>query len=170
MDQQLWEKCVEFHGHVCPAVTMGYKACEAVQEKMGPDFFQGELVVVTENDACGTDAVQVITGCTFGKGNLVYRDTDKMAWSFFNKTSGESMRVILKPLEEIKDRSEFQQFIANAPGDVLFNFSKPSFALLQKPRRLPSAVCEACGETAGQHRMRVQNGEKVCLDCFTDYI
>ena len=46
---------------------------------------QEEVVCITENDACGVDAVQVITGCTMGKGNLIYRGTGKMVFSFFNR-------------------------------------------------------------------------------------
>ncbi len=29
-----------------------------------------ELFAIVETDACGADAIQVITGCTFGKGNF----------------------------------------------------------------------------------------------------
>ena len=24
-----WERCVEFHGHSCPGLAIGYRACEA---------------------------------------------------------------------------------------------------------------------------------------------
>jgi formylmethanofuran dehydrogenase subunit E len=78
MDQELWRKCVEFHGHECPGLAIGFKACEAAQEQLQLQFSQDEEVVcVTENDACGVDAVQVITGCSIGKGNLIYRGTGK---------------------------------------------------------------------------------------------
>ena len=33
-----------------------------------------EIVAIVENDACGVDALQCVTGCTFGKGNLIFRD------------------------------------------------------------------------------------------------
>mgnify|MGYP002866640913 CR=1 FL=1 len=36
-----------------------------------------EIVAIVETDACSCDVVQVITGCTFGKGNLLYRDYGK---------------------------------------------------------------------------------------------
>ena len=62
---------------------LGLKPVKAAQEKMGITFSSDEEVVcVTENDACGIDAVQVLTGCTMGKGNLIYRGTGKMAFSF----------------------------------------------------------------------------------------
>jgi len=48
------------------------------------------------NDACGVDAVQVIFGCTFGKGNLIYRPRGKQAFSFFNRQNGQKLRVYFK--------------------------------------------------------------------------
>ena len=76
MDKSDWQKAVEFHGHACPGLAIGFKAVEAVKEKMGVTFSSDEeLVCVTENDACGVDAIQVLTGCSLGKGNLIYRDT-----------------------------------------------------------------------------------------------
>ena len=45
MDKQLWEKAVAFHGHECPGLAIGFRACEAVQEKMGLKFSQDEEVV-----------------------------------------------------------------------------------------------------------------------------
>ena len=59
MDQQLWQKCVEFHGHECPGLAIGFKACEAAKKKLGIGFSKDEeIVCITESDAC-VDAVQV---------------------------------------------------------------------------------------------------------------
>jgi formylmethanofuran dehydrogenase subunit E len=33
-----------------------------------------ELVAIAKNDACSVDALQCVTGRTFGKGNLLFRD------------------------------------------------------------------------------------------------
>ena len=88
MDKQLWEKCVEFHGHQCPGLAIGFRASEIAACELGEKMSalrDEEIVCVTENDACGVDAVQVITGCTIGKGNLIYRPTGKMAFTFFFK-------------------------------------------------------------------------------------
>ncbi len=38
---------------------------------------------------CGVDAIQVLTGCTYGKGNLIHRDLGKMAFSFYRRTDGK---------------------------------------------------------------------------------
>lgn len=63
MNQELWKICVEFHGHECPGLAIGFRACEIAMEKLNLKFSKDEeIVCVTENDACGVDAVQVITG------------------------------------------------------------------------------------------------------------
>ncbi|XCH79168.1 MAG: FmdE family protein [Candidatus Dehalobacter alkaniphilus] len=165
-----WEKAVEFHGHSCPGLAIGYKAAVAAQEKMGIRFSSDEeIVCVTENDACGVDAIQVLTGCSMGKGNLIYRGTGKMAFSFFNRKSGESLRLVLKAFEGEMTREERQAYILKAPAEEVFDFKKPGFALPETARLFDSIVCESCGENAPEHKMRLQDGKKVCLDCYIDY-
>lgn len=170
MDNQLWKKSVEFHGHECPGLAIGFKACEAAKEKMGIRFsFDEEIVCVTENDACGVDAVQFITGCTFGKGNLIYRGTGKMAFSFFNRVNGASIRMILKSFQGEMDRKQRQEYILTSSVDEIFDFKKPKFTLPEKARLFTTIVCENCGEGAPEHKIRIHEGKKVCIDCFEDY-
>ncbi len=165
-----WEKAVEFHGHACPGLAIGFKAVEAAKEKMGVTFSSDEEVVcVTENDACGVDAVQLLSGCSIGKGNLIYRGTGKMAFSFFNRKNGESLRMIIKPFRGEMDREKRQEYILNASVDEVFNFMKPAFDLPETARIFTSVVCEICGESAPEHKVRLQDGKKVCLDCFKEY-
>ncbi len=165
-----WQKAVEFHGHSCPGLAIGFKAVKAAQEKMGIAFSSDEEVVcVTENDACGVDAIQLLTGCSIGKGNLIYRGTGKMAFSFFNRKNGESLRMIIKPFKGEMDREERQEYILNSPVDEIFDFMKPTFRLPETARIFTSVVCESCGESAPEHKMRLQDGKKVCLDCFKEY-
>ena len=169
--EAMWQKVVAFHGHQCPGLAIGLKACQAVRERMGLDFSQDEeLVCVTENDACCVDAVQVITGCTFGKGNLIYRGTGKVAFSFFSRQSGApSLRLILKPFAQEMERDQRQQFVLAQPPEALFDFGLPGFPLPEQARIFKSVVCQQCGEAAPEHKMRLQEGKSVCLDCFQDY-
>ena len=73
MNEALWNKCAEFHGHKCPGLATGFRVATEAMAKLGLDGPEAdeELVCVTENDSCAVDAVQVITGCTMGKGNLI---------------------------------------------------------------------------------------------------
>jgi formylmethanofuran dehydrogenase subunit E len=170
MNQELWKKSVEFHGHECPGLAMGVRACEAAMEKMGISFAKDEeIVCVTENDACGVDAVQIITGCTFGKGNIIYRDTGKLAFSFFNRANGDSLRMIIKAKKREMERREYQDYLLNSTIDEIFSFGKPSFSPPEKARLFTSVVCEICGEGSPEHKIRINDGKKICLDCFKEY-
>jgi len=170
MDKQLWEKAVAFHGHECPGLAIGFRASLLAREKMGLDFSQDEeIVCVTENDACGVDAVQAITGCSFGKGNLIYRGTGKMAFSFFNRITGESIRIVLKPSRREMERQERLNYLLTAPAEEIFEVKKPHFTVPKQARLFKTVICELCGEGAAEHKIRLQEGKKVCLDCFEDY-
>ena len=94
MDQQLWEKAIAFHGHACPGLAIGVRAATEAIKRLNLSFSEDEEVVcVTENDACGVDGIQAILSCTAGKGNLKFRDTGKMAFSFFNRKSEKNSYV-----------------------------------------------------------------------------
>lgn len=170
MNQELWDKARAFHGHECPGLAIGVKACEAAMEKLGitadPDE---EIVCVTENDACGVDAVQALLSCTMGKGNLILRPTGKMAFSFFDRTNGRSIRMVLTARNNGMERAAYQQYLLDAPASSLFAFSEPRFTPPERARLFQSVVCESCGESAPEHKMRLQGGKRVCLDCFKDY-
>lgn len=170
MNKELWEKCVEFHGHECTGLAIGYRAAIEAEKYIGDSKSEDESIVcITENDACGVDAVQRILSCTIGKGNLIYRGTGKMAFSFFARKSGKRIRFCLKPFNGDMDREERQKYILEAPFEALFKISEPSFDLPEEARIFNNVVCEECGETAPEHKIRLMNGKKVCLDCFKEY-
>lgn len=169
-EKNAWEKAVQFHGHECPGLAIGVRAVEAAQMKLGITFSQDEEVVcVTENDACGVDAIQVLTGCSLGKGNLIYRDTGKHAFTFFCRKSGEGLRIVLKPWKEEMDRELRRKYVLQANLEDIFEFKAPHFSLPHKARIFASQICEICREAVPEHKMRIQDGKKVCLDCFHDY-
>ena len=172
MDQALWEKCVQFHGHECPGLAIGFRASEVAMEKMGMKFraeSDEEIVCVTENDACGVDAVQVLTGCTLGKGNMVMRPSGKMAFSFFCRKSGDSIRLVMKPGKKEMSREERQQYILKAPAEDVFSIKKPGYEFPERARLFQTVICSKCGEGAPEHKIRLEDGKPVCLDCVTSY-
>ena len=72
----LWDRAVDFHGHACPGLTIGYRAALYAAELLDLDFSEDEdAVCVSENDACGVDAIQAVLGCSVGKGNLLFHMT-----------------------------------------------------------------------------------------------
>jgi formylmethanofuran dehydrogenase subunit E len=167
-----WKRCVEFHGHSCPGLAIGYRACKAIREKLKLRFTKDEEVVcVTENDACGVDAIQVLTGCTIGKGNLIYRATGKMAFTFFCRANGARLRVVFKqsiPADGM-DRTTWQEYILHAPLADLFDFKEPAYEPPSRARLFNRLICEQCGEGMAEHMARLQDGKIVCLDCLPCY-
>ncbi len=170
MNMELWEKAVAFHGHQCPGLAIGVRASEIAMTLLGTGASHDEAIVcVTENDACGVDGIQAILSCTFGKGNLIYRDTGKQAFSFFARKSGKKIRLVLKPFAGEMSRPERQAYILNAPLDDVFMIGAPNFDLPETARLFTTVNCESCGEGAPEHKIRLQEGKKVCLDCFKPY-
>lgn len=171
MNKKLWDKAVSFHGHECPGLAIGVKACEAAMEKMRIGFSDDEeIACVVENDACGVDAVQAILSCTLGKGNLIYRGTGKQAFSFFNRKNGEKLRIYLKAKRNPDmNRAQWQEYLLNAPVDEIFSFSEPKYNLPEKSRIFHTIICEICGEGSSEHNMHLQDGKTVCVDCFKSY-
>ncbi|MBP2640628.1 MAG: formylmethanofuran dehydrogenase, subunit [Firmicutes bacterium] len=170
MNKDLWDRCVNFHGHECPGLAIGFRACEIAKNKLNLSFSTDEEVVcVSENDACGVDAVQVITGCTAGKGNLLHKDTGKMAFLFFNRETGKTVRLILNQLPATMNREERQKYILEAPEDAVFTIGRPKFTVPEYARKFNTIVCEQCKEGAAEHKIRVHDGKKLCLDCAPDY-
>jgi formylmethanofuran dehydrogenase subunit E len=50
---------VEFHGHLCPGLVMGYLAAKVGLERLGPDRAEDEeLIAIVENDSCAVNSCQ----------------------------------------------------------------------------------------------------------------
>ncbi len=169
-EQNLWEKCVAFHGHACGGLTIGYKAALLAIKELGITFSKDEeIVCISENDACGVDAIQVILSCTAGKGNLLFHMTGKSAYSFYDRKSGKSVRLLLKAAPEGMTKADsFAYYQALAPEDM-FQVMPTRIALPEPARLFDSYVCECCGEKAGANWIRIQDGKKLCLDCASQY-
>ena len=166
----LYEKSAQFHGHKCPGLAIGVRAAVEARTLLGIDFSDDEeIVCITENDACGVDGIQVILGCTAGKGNLMFRLRGKHAYSFFNRKTGESVRLILKELHKQENREAKQKYILEAPFDEIFLVGKPKYELPEEARLFESVNCEMCGESTAEPYVRLDNSRKVCLDCYTEY-
>ncbi|KNZ41122.1 FmdE family protein [Acetobacterium bakii] len=170
MNEQLWKKSVEFHGHHCPGLAIGVRASQEAIKALNIEFSEDEDVVcITENDACGVDGVQVILGCSAGKGNLIFRNRGKQAFSFFNRKTGESLRLVLKALPEM-ERDEMEAYILHEPdANNVFDFKKPNYELPERARIFQSVICEVCGEKTAEHMIRLENGKKCCVDCSSPY-
>ena len=169
-ERELWEKCAAFHGHECGGLTIGYKAALYAIELLDLHFSDDEQVVcITENDACGVDAIQVILGCSVGKGNLLFHLRGKQAFSFYNRTTGRSVRLVLKDRPQGMSRQESFTYYQSLAHRDMFTVKETTITLPESARLFQSIKCENCGETTAENMIRLENGKKLCLDCFNAY-
>ena len=181
---------IQFHGHLCPGLALGYRVAKAALAELDADRpHDEELVAVVENDSCAVDAIQFITGATFGKGNLLFRDYGKHVYTFFNRRTGKGVRIsenyrgfendarypeLKKRRDAGEDVSrEIEQFkmekaaaILRADDQDLMRI-EPAVSPSPPPARIhASARCTMCGERFMESRGRVKGGEIVCIPCF----
>lgn len=191
-----WKRAAAFHGHVCPGLALGFRAAQAGMAALNALRAEDEeIFAVVENDACGVDAVMVLTGCTLGKGNLLYRDLGKQAYVFGSRKTGRAVRVVVKnqiwrgdegyselaarvmggrATPEEKERfnrmkDEKMRELLEMPAEELLEISEVQFPFPERARIFRSVQCAECGEWAMEPRMRLRNGQPVCLSCAGEY-
>jgi len=187
-----YQACIDFHGHTCMGVTIGYLAAKLGMEQLGiKRAVDEELITIVETDACCCDAIQVLTGCTFGKGNFYYHDYGKMAFTFASRITNEGVRLVLKhetfevPAKEQEladkirggkctpDEVKTYEKLFETRGEKLFSLGPETFFDIQKialelpPKapRAPSEPCDSCGEMVMKTKLEAINGRKTCKAC-----
>ena len=165
-----WQDCVAFHGHECGGLTIGYKASLYAIELLNLDFSDDEQVVcIAENDACGIDGIQVMLGCSIGKGNLLFHMRGKQAFSFYNRKTGKSVRLVLKPKPKGMTREESFAYYQACKPEEMFDVKEATICLPEKARLFDSYICDCCGETTGANWVRLAGNQTLCLDCYGTY-
>ena len=164
------ERVVAFHGHYCPGVLTGYLAAKIAMARLDASRAEDEeLIAIVENDTCAVDAVQVLTGCTFGKGNLFFRDYGRHVYTFALRPSGKAVRIARKPRKEEPPEDETrEQVIARllaAPADELFEVDEGAIDLPDTAHIRDSIVCSRCGTPAMSTRVEEVDGRPVCRAC-----
>lgn len=191
-DNQALQECIRFHGHFCPGLAIGFKAAEELmrilQAKKAGDE---ELFAIVETDACGADAIQVIAGCTFGKGNFFFLDYGKHAFTLGSRQRDKAVRASLRSARETFDpdfvslfevmrsknataqeRSKFFQLrekvarrIVDMEIDKLFIMRDVA---IEFPPRAPvvlSEVCPKCNEPVRFDYLQDFKGVLLCPSC-----
>lgn len=187
------ERVIEFHGHMCPGLAMGIRAAEVALDEIGPHSPDEEVVAVVETDMCAVDAIQFLTGCTFGKGNLVHHDHGKSVFTFVRRSDGRAVRVSALPrawgaadpdwmelFNQVRahtaapeQRQRFfaiqaersAQILAMAV-DALYDVRQVHVDAPAPARILASIACGSCGEATMETRIRHLDGRQLCPPCF----
>jgi formylmethanofuran dehydrogenase subunit E len=188
----------KFHGHKCPAMPLGLRVGAAAMNRLGversPD---AQLVALVElgEDHCATcfgDGIQVITGCTFGKGNIKKLNYGKWGLTLIDRASGRAVRVVPKAEAMLANKqteffSEYREKgipaskvppeiveplieqVMNAPDHALFTVGGPfDYRLPRKVQSFVSFVCDRCGEMTVEGYGRPLGDKKVCIPCYEE--
>lgn len=194
MDETL-QRVRDFHGHLCPGLTMGVRAAQIALREIGAHAADEEVVAIVETDMCAVDAIQVLTGCTFGKGNLIHRDYGKNAYTFIRRSDGKAIRIATRADAWPPDNPERQALAAKLgagtasaderqrywdlhaeralsvlaiPEERLFEVREVQ-AKVPHPAQVHASIqCNACGEMTMETRIRRLEGRNLCIPCFEE--
>jgi len=188
-----FRKCVDFHGHLCPGLIIGYRAALAGMDWLRENRAEDEeLVSIVENSSCAVDAIQCLTGCTFGKGNFIHRDYGKHVYTFLARKSGQGVRVSLKSgafqheprLYELMPRVQRKEATEAELTEFRSIQGRRNVILLEKPLEdlfvveparvsippvatvMPSEPCARCGEPTMGSKLVETAGVKICPSCL----
>ena len=185
----------KFHGHKCPAMPNGLRVGAAAMNALGVertgDSALHAILDLGENHCatCFGDGIQVITGCTFGKGNVTKTHKGKWALTLVDKKTNRAVRVTPKaeamlankkteffaeyrekgvPPTKVPDEvvEPLVQMVMNAPEEKIMNISEVyEYQWNQPPHSFNSFVCEGCGEmTVSEYGISIED-KHVCIDC-----
>jgi formylmethanofuran dehydrogenase subunit E len=195
IDEKTIEAVEAFHGHMCAGLAMGIRAAEAALAHVGRHTTEQDVVAVVETDMCGVDAIQFLTGCTLGKGNLVHRDHGKNAYTFVRRSDGRAVRISMRsggwgppdPEWEAlaararsgsaapEDRRRFWEHqrrradrVLALPLEELYDVRPVEVEPPTVVRRHDSLDCAACGEPTAEIRLRRLGGRELCQPCFDE--
>jgi formylmethanofuran dehydrogenase subunit E len=171
IDEKKIEETIAFHGHSCPGLAIGIRAAELALDQL--NFTPGaNMVCVVETDMCGVDGIQYLTGCTFGKGNLIHKDYGKSGFTFFDRDNDKGFRALFlddavkEPAGGFADREDRTRAIMAADLDGLFQVQPVEVPPARPARILESMTCQACGEKVMESRIRRFAGKDLCIPCF----
>jgi len=190
-----YESGLLLHGHKCPAMPMGLRVGAAAMNKLGVERAKdGQLLALVEIGeahcaTCFADGVQMITGCTFGKGNIQRLHQGKWGLTLIDKQRGKAVRVTPKAeaMAANKKTEFFQKYrmkgvpasevpaevvdplvekVMNAPQEQMLDIGEVFDRPWTEPAHsFDSFVCEMCGEMTVEPYGRVLGDKKVCIAC-----
>lgn len=167
LEKELIDKTIEFHGHNCPGLTIGIRVSELAMEKLDIREVTNPVCVV-ETDMCAVDAVQFLTGCTFGKGNLIHKDYGKSGFTFYDREAQKGFRAVFRNdfASDENNRGNRIEQLLQADLNDLFLTEEVTLPPFRPARILKSISCDSCSEKVMESRVRMFDGRNLCIPCF----
>jgi formylmethanofuran dehydrogenase subunit E len=124
------ERGVEFHGHLGPFLVLGIRMGLSALKQLGSTGYSNIRAEVRSGSmppvSCLADGIQISTGCTLGKGNIVSLEMGKAEASFTCNGKNASYRVNDAILEQISHLTQdslvdFSWKLSREPDEALFS-------------------------------------------------
>lgn len=166
------QRAVDFHGHICPGLLIGYRAAKVAARALeAGSSGDEELVLIAENDSCSVDAFQVLLSTTFGKGNLFFQDHGKQVFTVGDRRSDRAVRVALR--SDARDqmgesREERIQALLRVPDEDILNVQMVGLQLPGEAELHETLQCYRCREGVMSTRAVTVGGKVYCLPCAGD--
>ncbi|TAK10331.1 MAG: hypothetical protein EPO39_00305 [Candidatus Manganitrophaceae bacterium] len=188
-----FKKAVDFHRHLCLDIAVGYRAAKVLMREMGDQMKNmKELVALVGNETCALDAIQEITGCTFGKRNLYLTQVGKPVYILQNTKTGKAVRAYCiywdtfdhgqlrklrkeatAPNATAENKAAFQKLtddkineILTASDSALFKIEHVTLPPPPKTGKYDAEPCGNCGEQTNVALLREEGGKKLCKECL----
>lgn len=168
MNTLLWNKTVEFHGHACPGLAIGFQVSMLTKKvlEIQDNIDDEDIVCISETDACGVDAIQVILKATIGTGALKIDYKGKQAFNIYNRKNGKSARFVLKDMENFSSKEERMKYILSKEPDELFTIKNTIKEFPERAKIYDSYICDKCGEKTAANAIDLINGKYICTSCL----
>lgn len=165
-----YQDIIAFHGHSCPGLAIGYRMTLAGLAGLAASRSEDEeIVAIVENNACGVDALQCLSGCTFGKGNLIFRDYGKQVYTLYNRKTRKGVRIVFNsaglPENIRQDRGRFTDWLLSVPAEEFLVLKEIEIEEPEPARIFQSMTCALCGESVMETRVREKDGRTICIPC-----
>lgn len=188
-----FKDAVEFHQHLCLDIAIGYRAARALVREMGNEMKNmKEVVAHVGNETCALDAIQEITGCTFGKRNLYINDIGKAVYILQNTKTGNGVRIYCKywdtfdhsqlrelrkatkqpdarPEQQASLQKKTEAIIDNilaASESELFSITRVTLPPPPKSGKYKANPCGRCGEYVNVALLMEEAGQWICKECL----
>lgn len=129
--REIFALAVRLHGHPGPFLALGVRMGLVALHLLGSPGYRGITAEVETGSApplsCLVDGIQISTGCTTGKGNLVIRSLGQAAATFV--AQGKKVRIAVRPewlarIQRAGAADHLAEDTLAAPAEVLFTWTQ----------------------------------------------
>ncbi len=167
-------KIAAFHTRPAPGIVIGVAMVDYARDTLGP--VPGKINAVCETQACLTDVIQVMTGCTMGNRYLrIIHGLGRYALTLYDRDTGVGVRVACR--QELIDPAtspELYRWFSRTRGPELQNDPaarrRSGEQVMHEFKQVGRAVLEAQWVRVRDYGKKPLAAANVCTTCGESYL